>query len=150
MHRVASGVTFAPSTGGKRADTALPQKPGLLGTYRPVAIESVSQGEASLVAGYPMHRMLRIDGFDPLHVAMLDTADTEPYDVTYFAGDRTTLRGGFIKRREDNTPGYVIYSRFLYRGGATETLREVALGEDKTPQFRIGSKWRAVIIWRKS
>jgi hypothetical protein len=152
MHRVYNSVIFPPAAPGEGAGAAVLQAPGFFGTYRPVYVKSRLKGETYLLEGYPMRRLLRIDGYDAGRVGMVDPAEGEPYDVTYLSVDKhqKELHGRFVKRREDSSPGYVINSTIRYLGGPPDTLLEVASGEDKTPQFNVGSKWMAEIIWRKT
>jgi Domain of unknown function (DUF4157) len=146
----------APETEARRATSAL---------YVPHEVKMMGSGETEKVQRYGLSRLLRLPhdfgsgrlgSADLWSVEMWDLSEHmrpmlyRPLKLTGSNDYGGRFRGTFEKADEDGAGAYVIYSSMsLERFGASSVVIEEAAGEDLRPQWRIGSKWKARIAWRK-
>jgi hypothetical protein len=137
----------APEAEAQRAPSTL---------YVPREVKLYESGEREKVHRYGLGRLLRLPQHDfrgpgLLSVEMWDLTERSRYtshDLTDSNDYGGRLSGRF--ERGYGTDAYVIYSSMHFeRDGETLVLVEKAEGEDLHPQWRIGSKWKATIAWRK-
>lgn len=116
------------------------------GTYRPVAFQLLS-GNAARATPSVMNRLFHRDPSGTTQ--MWDTDDRVPFRsqaslaMTNVFGPTRYTRG--IAGRE-----YVIDSQMEVIRQSTSTLIETASGEDLDRQWRLGSRWRAKVLWQKA
>jgi hypothetical protein len=148
---VATQLVLPPyPTGEKHGRTVLRQKPGFVGTYRPIAFRDVSGNEAAVKA-FGMQRKLTIGDRGRDDIAMLDASDSQPLwpSSTWVDTHARTANGTFYKQTEALQMQYIFRSKFTYIPGGLDTLRESVQAEDTDPSWSLNSKWSATIYWAK-
>jgi len=117
--------------------------------YLPESIKLYRQGEPSRIDLYGMHRLLRISSMND--VQMIDTLEMEPYSTDWLrTGNHggNWLAGRFTKQANGSVT-YVIESRLQFqRDSKSPLIVEDVHGEDLDPQWKLGSRWGATIVWR--
>ena len=148
---VATQLVLPPyPTGEKHGRTVLRQKPGFVGTYRPIAFHDVSGNEAAVKA-FGMQRKLTIGDRGRDDIAMLDASDSQALwpSSTWVDTHAMTANGTFYKHTKALEMRYIFRSKFTYIPGGVDTLRESVQAEDTDPSWSLKSKWSAAIYWAK-
>jgi predicted nucleic acid-binding protein len=127
---------------------------GLAGHYVPVAVKLYREGSPKNIQTYGISRSLLVSiGQLNLDLTMVDLNDHRPYTdkgLTIGIGEGQGLFSRTFEKNRGTVHNYVIQSRFSYKKTKDfDVLIEDAAGEDLDPQWRMGSKWRATIVWGK-